>query len=275
MSGLAHHSPSPPQQLSGEFAAKVSFAGAPTGDPRGLAPERAKTLPLGAFGPLGRMTRGAIDALLPDGGLPRGAVIELASSRALGRSTSVALAACSAAQAEARLRSGDPKTVGAWCAFVDPWSTLHAPAVKRSGVDTMRLLVVRPSIEALPRIAVRIVQSRAFSMIAIDLAGVPGAELQGDGAPTSVRLDRWVNIVRRLALALEKTDASVLLLTDLQAPRALPLPVAMRLELDCDVGDVWSLRIAKERHGRVSPKMAITDPKALLPKISRVAGALR
>jgi len=223
------------------------------------SPERAKALPL-------RIGAANLSEVLPDGGLPRGAVVELASARALGRATSLALAACSAAQAEARLRSGDPCTVGAWCAFVDPWSTLHAPSVVRAGVDTSRLLVVRPPIEALARVALRIAQSRAFGMIVIDTAGVPGAELSLEGAVASVRLDRWVNIVRRLALAIERTDTSVVLITDAGSPRAMPLPVAMRLELErelpSDASEAagegrWFVRVAKERHGRVGMPIAI------------------
>ncbi|NUP09065.1 MAG: recombinase A [Polyangiaceae bacterium] len=260
--------PQLPHQLRSAVEDRLSEILARTSAPA----DRAKPLPLSLRTALDVAAEGAaaegvateglhastIDELLPDGGLPRGAVIELASPRVLGRSTSVALAACAAAQAEARLRSGDPQTVGAWCAFVDPWSTLHAPTVKRSGVDPMRLLVVRPPLDALARVVVRIAQSRAFSMIVVDLAGVPGAEIAMEGASSSVRLDRWVNIVRRIALALEKTDSSVLLLTDALAPRPLPLPVAMRLELDRNAHDRWSLRIAKERHGRVGPAMAMT-----------------
>lgn len=199
----------------------------------------------------------ALDAVLPDGGLPRGAVVELSSVHGLGHATSLALAACAAAQAEARLRSGDPKTVGAWCAFIDPWSTLHAPAVARSGVDLKRLLVVRPPLEALhatlARLAVRIAQSRAFSVVAVDLVGVPGAAHAAGGL--SVPLDRWVNVVRRLALAVEKSDTTIVLSTDAAVQRTLPLPVALRLEI-ASAGDEWLVRVAKERHGRVAAAAA-------------------
>ncbi len=196
--------------------------------------------------------------------------MEVASPHALARGTSLTLQACAAAQAEARLRSGSPDTVGAWCAFVDPWATLHAPAVARAGVDLSRLLVVRPPLEAVARVAVRIARSRAFCIVVIDLAGVPGAR-----AREGIRLDRWVNVVRRLALAVEKTDTTVLLSTDLRAPRPLPLPVSMRLELSLTgmsprveqlgarahrvalasearrLETEWRVKIAKERHGRV------------------------
>lgn len=240
--------------LSSLALAGVTFADEPRAGER-LAAERAKALPLGRAGATAPFFPSSLDEVLPDGGLPRGAVVEIASPRALGRSTSLCLAACAAAQAEARLRSGDPATVGAWCAFLDPWCTLHAPAVEERGVDPSRLLVVRPELDALARTAVRVAQSRAFALITIDLAGVPGAG--SHVGASSVRLERWVNVVRRLALALEHTDTSVLLSTDSLASRPLPLPVAMRLEVERELGGAWSVRVAKERHGRVGPKLAL------------------
>src|SRR5579863_8485957 len=58
---------------------------------------------------------GDLDEALPDGGLPRGAVVEVASPYGLAKATSIALAACASAQAEAKLRGGEG-TAGAWCA---------------------------------------------------------------------------------------------------------------------------------------------------------------
>lgn len=261
--------------MSAIALSSLTFAGVTFADEARARESRAKALSLGsgvALTPgLGPDRAAAplffppnLDEVLPDGGLPRGAVVELASPRALRRATSLCLAACAAAQAEARLRSGDPATVGAWCAFIDPWSTLHAPAVEERGVDPSRLLVVRPGLEALARTAVRVAQSRAFTLIVIDLAGVPGAVLPRGAHPagglagaSSVRLERWVNVVRRLALALEHTDTSVLLSTDSLARRPLPLPVALRLEVEREVGGAWGVRVAKERHGRVGPKLAL------------------
>ncbi|HTJ83657.1 MAG TPA: recombinase A [Polyangiaceae bacterium] len=202
----------------------------------------------------------SLDDVLPDGGLPRGAVVEIAGARGLGRATGLALRACAAAQAEARARTGDPRTPGAWCAFLDPWSTLHAPGVARSGVDPARLLVVRAPEDALARVAVRIAESRAFTLITIDTAGVPGSATLGasrsESAARRVRLDRWGTVVRRLALAIERTDTAVLVLTDVHAHRSMPLPVAMRLELDRR-GDRLTLRVAKDRHGRVGAPRAV------------------
>lgn len=123
--------------------------------------------------------------------------------------------------------------------------SLFAPAVARAGVDLARLLVVRPPSDALARVAVKVAESGAFSVVVIDTAGVPGVS-QGE------RLDRWPNVVRRLALAIERSDSTVLLLTDRLAARSMPLPVAMRLEVDRTAEDDVSVRVAKERRGRVS-----------------------
>src|SRR4051812_30594506 len=60
-----------------------------------------------------------VDAMLPGGGLPRG-VIELSSPHALGGATSMALTAIRAAHA---------RDARAWCAWVDPEGSLHAPGV--------------------------------------------------------------------------------------------------------------------------------------------------
>ena len=65
---------------------------------------RAKALPLGLP---------QIDEALPDGGFPCGAVVEISSPYGLARATSLALAACASAQAEAKLRGGDETAAGA------------------------------------------------------------------------------------------------------------------------------------------------------------------
>lgn len=214
----------------------------------------------------------AIDDALPDGGLPRGSVVEVTASLGLGRATSFALAACAAAQRLAKLRSGNDRTVGAWCAFVDPWVTLHAPGAASAGVDLDRLLVLRPSVDALSRVAIRAAASRAFSVVVVDTS-----ELLGHGGRARPK-DNLVNVVRRIAVAIEATDTSVMLLTDASTPRAAPLPTAMRLELDVIArrGELLrgeadgprslraprplqTLRIAKERRGRVSGPIAIAS----------------
>lgn len=224
----------------------------PGSDPqRGREPLRPR-LPLLPSG------HASLEALLPDGGIPRGAVVEIASPHGLARATSFALATCAAAQAEATLRGG-VRSVGAFCAFIDPWSTLHAPAVLRHNVDLERLLVVRPPLGALARVAVRMAESRAFAVLVVDTVGPPGAVVPDADHPveSSVRLDRWSTVVRRLALAVERTDTALLLLTDVSAHRPLPLPVALRIELARSPTQ-WQLRVAKDRHGRVRSPVAIT-----------------
>lgn len=206
----------------------------------------------------------SIDAVLPGGGLPRGAVVELSAPHGLARATTLALAACASAQAEARIR-GAASTDGAWCAWLDCDGSLFAPAVVRAGVDASRLLVVRPQPEPtlLARVAVRVAQSGAFSVVVVDTTGAPGM------ARTPERLDRWATTVRRLALAVERSPTTVLLVTDARAHRAMPLPVAMRLELAQSLapasaravrGDGMpplTLRVAKDRHGRVAAPVVI------------------
>src|ERR1019366_5738727 len=106
-----------------------------------------------------------LDALLPDGGLPRG-VVELAAPHARGGATSVALAAVRAGQARGR---------GAWCAWVDPEGTLHAPGVVAAGVELARMLVVRAPRTEVARAALKVVASGAFEVVAIDIDGTSPA----------------------------------------------------------------------------------------------------
>jgi recombination protein RecA len=211
----------------------------------GHASLRAKSLPLGL---------GKLDDALPEAGLPLGSVIEIATARGLARGTTIALAACASAQAEARLRAGRA-TEGAFCAWIDAGASLFAPAVARTGVDLARLLVVRPPPEAIARVAVRLAQSHAFKVIVVDTAGVPGSALVE-------RLDRWPTTVRRLALAVERSDCAVLLLTDSLAARSAPLPVAMRLEVERLGEEQVTVRVAKERRGRVTSPMPVELAKS-------------
>lgn len=240
----------------------------PLGLDVGLDQERAKSLPL-------RVP--SIDAALPDGGLPKGAVVELTSWRGLDRSTSFALSACASAQAAARLRSGDERTAGAWCAFIDPWKTLHAPGVIRAGIDLHRLLVLRPESSSLARVAVRVAESRVFSVVVIDTVSPPGIVSSGR---ERLSLDRWATIVRRLSIAIERSDVTVLLLTDASVHRSVVLPTAMRLELSREPNALGSnmpedimipgrerelpllMRVAKDRRGRVTGPASILFQKS-------------
>jgi recombination protein RecA len=185
----------------------------------------------------------ALDAVLPRGGLLQGSVIELQARAAGSAATSFALCACRAAQ-----WSGGQRTFGAqrpWCAFIDPSASLFAPGVARLGVELDRLLVVRPEADAIERVAIRIAEAKAISLMVIDLRGALG------GLP--VASERWPRTVRRLALAVRSVGTCVLLITPSEPRSALPLPVAMRLELSRARAESFEIRVAKERSGRVSP----------------------
>lgn len=158
---------------------------------------------------------------LLQGDLPRGGVVELAlSGGCSGGGTGVALRTCVKAQQEGRQLRGQADL----CAFVDPGRSLHAPGLLAAGVELDRLLVVRPSIENLSRVTLKLAESGLFSVICVDTIGA-------SSAPLDLPLAAWVRIVRRLTLALEGSDRTLLLLTDKSAPRPIPLPVAQRLDL--------------------------------------------
>ncbi len=224
----------------------------------GLAPS---VLPLGLD---------ALDEVLPDSGLPRGQVIEVAVSPGTGLATSVGLWACRAAQLDAVQQGSET-----WCAFVDPSGSLFAPGVARAGVDLERLLVVRPSASApngdkrsrataeaslasLNRIAVKLAEARLFSVLVVDLVGAtwsPGRTRTAPLEPQS--LSQWGKSVRRMAMAIAGTATQVILLTDRAAPRTLPLPVALRLELQQQSRGRLQVTIAKEKRGRIRPPKVV------------------
>ncbi len=184
--------------------------------------------------------------LLPDGGLPRG-VVEFAAPHALGGSTSVALAAVRAGQLRAR---------SAWCAWIDPEGTLHAPGVVAAGVDLDRMLVVRPPRAELARVAVKIVGAGAFEVVVVDFDAVPGASAEPSAAKVGGAVKKkktWAPevLVRKLALSAEASGSTVLLLTDSMRPRAMPWPVALRLELSRPTRNDLVVRVAKDRRGRI------------------------
>jgi hypothetical protein len=189
-----------------------------------------------------------LESVLPDGGLPRG-IVELAAPSALGGSTSVALAAVEAGQAR-----GD----GAWCAWIDPEGTLYAPGVVAAGVDLARLLVARTPRAQLGRVGVKMVTSGAFEVVVVDMDAMPGAVVPertaGRPGKRAWPLDL---LVRKLALAAEPWGATVLLLTDASRPRTAPWPVALRLELFRPSAHDLSVRVTKDKRGRMGPAKTI------------------
>jgi recombination protein RecA len=199
-------------------------------------------------------------ATLPDGGLPRG-VVELSSPGALGGATSVALAAVCAGQARGE---------HAWCAWLDPEASLHAPGVVAAGVDLGRMLVVRPPRAHLARTAVKVVAAGAFEVVVVDMDPVPHALVRDPDTArgaTSLRARNAETFVRKLALAAEPSGATVLLLTDGERPRGTPWPVALRLELSRPDMRSMAVRVAKDKRGRIG----VTKTVPFLP-VTRNAG---
>ncbi len=177
-----------------------------------------------------------LDRLLPDRGLPRG-VVELSGRGA----TMVALAAVRAVHAK------DARAFAAWITPEEEGG-LYAPGAAQAGVDLRRLLVVRPPRAALARTAVRVATSGAFDVVMVDA-----------GALTDARA------VRKLGLAAEEHGTTVVLLTPrfsaqpssrTSGPRAVPWPVALRLELDRRP-EALGVSVAKDRRGRDTGKQVI------------------
>jgi len=198
----------------------------------------------------------ALDQLLPDGGLLRGGVLELSSPAASGLATSLALAAVRAVQCEPKSALMTPLVP--WCAFVDASGSLYAPGVAASGVKLDRLLVVRPPLEALGRVALKLAESGVFSLVVVDTVGTIGKTL--DGASHD-----FGRIVRRLSMAVDGSSRSVLLLTDSKEPRALPLPVAQRWLLARPAAGKLVVRVSKDRRGRVTSPTVIPWAEKSLP----------
>lgn len=186
--------------------------------------------------------------------------MELSVRGGAALATRIGLSACHGAQQRAQEQGGQTP----WCAFVDPSASLHGPGVARAGVTLERLLVVRPPLSALSRVALRIVESKAFAVVVIDTAGVPGASLD-------VGLGSWQRVVRRLSIAVEGSAASVLLITEAAARRPLPLPVAQRIELSRPAPELLGVRVTKDRRGRVGPLRTVAWEKTTPAPLSRTS----
>ena len=220
-----------------------------------------------------------LERVLPDRGFPRG-VIEIASpitkhGAMRGGATTIALSAMRAVHA-AGLR--------AWCAWITEANAppLYAPAVAQAGVDLERLLVVRPSPADLARTVVKVASSGAFDLVVVDApAGLDGKlSIQPAHAaselidPQSVRdgmgLTRVTHakrgasrarvdgsvVIRKLALAAEEKGTTFLVLTNIYTSRAVPWPVALRIEVERRP-EAIAVRVTKDRRGRASSQHVV------------------
>jgi hypothetical protein len=200
----------------------------------------------------------ALDAALPQRGLAYGSVTELQVQGTSGAATSFALCACRAAQQRSFRQQPfhqpfhQQPVRSPWCAFIDPTATLFAPGVARLGVDLGHLLVVRPEIEAVNRVAIRIAEANLVSVLVIDLTGALPHGCAHDRGQPAVDEHSWQRTVRRLALAVKSAPICVLLITRTEQFQSLPLPTFMRLEFARRSAEAFDLHVAKDRTGRVS-----------------------
>lgn len=139
-----------------------------------------------------------------------GAVVELSGLPGSGL-CSLALLVMAECLARAIAR-GAPTS---WLGAIDPGLALHAPAVGALGIPLSRFVVISPPLEDLPRLSVRAMRSGAFCALLIDATHIENLDLLGVAA-------------RRLTLAAEASESTVLLVTSSLSRRSLPLPVAAR-----------------------------------------------
>jgi hypothetical protein len=200
-----------------------------------------------------------LEHALPDRGLPRG-VVEIAARPPISHGSSQPRTPrtrdawkCSGATsiAVAALRGVHGADAAAWCAWIlSPSVPLpYAPALVQAGVDLSRLLVLRPSRQALARTAVKSAASGAFSLVVVDAPQPQDLATRGRG-------DGGAVAVRKLALAAEESGTTSLLLTSATAPRSVPWPVALRLEVERRP-EALSLRVTKDRRGAASSQHVV------------------
>lgn len=206
-----------------------------------------------------------LERVLPDRGLPRG-VIEIASSAgaritkgvARGGATTIALSAVRAVHAaDAR----------GWCAWITESTapSLYAPAVAQAGIDLQRMLVVRPTPADLARTVVKVAASGAFDLVVVDAPtgldgklSLPSSQTPQAGtraAASRARVDGSV-VVRKLALASEEKGTTFIVLTNIYTPRAVPWPVALRVEVERRP-EAIAVRVTKDRRGRASSQHVV------------------
>ena len=222
-----------------------------------------------------------LEQALPDHGFPRG-VVEIAAMPRLhgmrqvspaggsmlhGGATSIAIAVMRA------IHAADSQ---AWCAWIsapldpphgspnDRTPPVHAPALAQANVDLDRLLIVRPSRQALARTVVKVAASGAFDLVIIDaphrndLSGLRDVSSRTGrgGAPPQGKDGSSALVVRKLALAAEECGTSSLLLTSALTPRSVPWPVALRLEVERRP-DALAVRVTKDRRGAGSSQHVV------------------
>ncbi|MDB4935782.1 MAG: hypothetical protein JWP87_2754 [Labilithrix sp.] len=207
-----------------------------------------------------------LERVLPDRGLPRG-VIEIASltdragagagARAYAKSGTLRGGATTIALSAVRaVHAADAR---GWCAWITESNAppLYAPAVAQAQVDLDRLLVVRPSPADLARTVVKVAASGAFDLVVVDAPGGLDGKLsvQPGTKGGRSRVDGSV-VIRKLALAAEEKGTTFVVLTNVYTSRAVPWPVALRVEVERRP-EAIAVRVTKDRRGRASSQHVV------------------
>jgi recombination protein RecA len=134
------------------------------------------------------------------------------------------------------------------------------------------------------RTAVKVVASGAFEVVVVDVdAAAAFGPPRAGGTPRGEGKRTWAPevLVRKLALLAEPSGTTVLLLTDSSRPRSTHWPVTLRLELGRPSRLELSIKVAKDRRGRIGTARtlpfrpvisALTGQASALAGQTRVAG---
>ncbi len=135
-----------------------------------------------------------------------------------------------------------------------PDAPLCAYALRQLSVPLSRLLLVHAPPEDRLRLCVRSLKSGVFAGVILDLRGFD--------------LSRVLVGLRRVALAAEEHETSVIVLTEKSAPRPLPLPVAVRADVARHEALEQELCITVQRHmfGRYAPLSHVLPEHDLSPR---------
>jgi hypothetical protein len=175
-----------------------------------------------------------------------GAIVELSALPGAGAlSVAFALALRARIRALAAGRSG-------WLCALDPAATLAAPALLHLGIPLDETLVVRPPFERVLACATRACRGGVAAVV-IDAAAIDD-------------LSRWSVPLRRLTLAAEEQETTVLLVTSTRARRDGPLPCAARALVDSAPSPHSSavvLRPVRHRHG-LPPRVTCTPSSSVI-----------
>lgn len=138
---------------------------------------------------------------------------------------------------EARTSQGRRVQPAPWLCALDAHRELHAPAVARLGIPLEQLVVVSPSLEDVPRLAVRVARSGVFAGVVVDLTH-------------QISLASLLVPLRRMTLAAEDCGATIFVLTSAHAERPQTLPVAARANVTAtDRGT--AVDVVRHRHGLI------------------------